>query len=196
LTLLTTQLQNQDPLSPMDSNTFTQQLVEFSQVEQQIDTNTNLQSLISLQSAGEAIQSIPLVGDQIEYNSSTAPLSNGSADFVYSLPSTAATSALVVTNSSGNVVYATTGATSTGTYSFNWNGENNSGETMPNGAYALQVVAQDANGNAITATVQSIGTVSSVGVSNGTTTFNVEGITVPMSELVTVNPANSTASSN
>ena len=46
LTLLTTQLQNQDPMNPMDSNQFTQQLVEFSQVEQQINTNDNLKTII------------------------------------------------------------------------------------------------------------------------------------------------------
>ena len=75
LTLLTTQLQNQDPLSPMDTDQFTNQLVEFSQVEQQIDTNSNLQNLISLQGASETISALPLVGDQIEYNSATASLS-------------------------------------------------------------------------------------------------------------------------
>src|SRR5665213_1167428 len=67
LTLLTTQLQNQDPLSPMDTNTFTQQLVSFSEVEQQIDTNNNLQNLIQLQTANEAISALPLIGDQINY---------------------------------------------------------------------------------------------------------------------------------
>jgi flagellar basal-body rod modification protein FlgD len=196
LTLLTTQLQNQDPLSPMDSNTFTQQLVEFSQVEQQIDTNNNLQSLIQLQTAGETIQSMPLVGDQIEYNSATAPLSDGNADFSYTMPSNAANVTLAVTNSGGNVVYSTTGATSAGQHSFVWNGENYAGENMPNGPYTLNVMATDANNNSITATVQSLGTVTSVAVSNGQPSFILDGITVPMSELVTVNPQNSSAASN
>ncbi len=51
LTLLTTQLQNQDPLSPMDSTEFTNQLVQFSQVEQQITSNQKLDSLLALQLA-------------------------------------------------------------------------------------------------------------------------------------------------
>src|SRR5579863_6146055 len=68
LTLLTTQLQNQDPLSPMDTNTFTQQLVSFSEVEQQINTNNNLQSLIQLQTANEGISALPLVGQTIDYS--------------------------------------------------------------------------------------------------------------------------------
>ncbi len=197
LTLLTTQLQNQDPLSPMDSNTFTQQLVEFSQVEQQIDTNNNLQSLISLQAAGETISSLPLVGDEIEYNSATAPLQNGTASYSYTLPTASQQTELVVSDSSGNIVYNTTGSTSAGTSSFTWNGENNAGTQMPNGgAYTLQVLATGANNSQVQATVQSIGTVSSVAVSNGTTTFNVDGISVPISELVTVNPQNSSSASS
>ncbi len=193
LTLLTTQLQNQDPLSPMDTNTFTQQLVSFSEVEQQIDTNNNLQNLIQLQTTNESISALPLVGQQIEYNSPTAPLENGQASFSYSLPSTAAQSALVVTDSSGNVIYNTAGQTAQGTYSFVWNGQNNAGQQMPNGgAYTLQVVAADASKNPITATVQSIGTVNSVAVTNSQATFDVNGISVPMSELVTVNPNGTT----
>src|SRR5262252_6561989 len=73
LTLLTTQLKNQDPTAPMDSNQFTQQLVEFSAVEQQINTNKNLQSLISLQTSAETINALPMVGKTIQYNESTAP---------------------------------------------------------------------------------------------------------------------------
>jgi flagellar basal-body rod modification protein FlgD len=191
LTLLTTQLQNQDPLSPMDTNTFTQQLVSFSEVEQQIDTNNNLQNLIQLQTTNESISALPLVGQQIEYNSPTAPLENGQAGFSYTLPSTASQSALVVTDSSGNVIYNTAGQTAQGTYSFVWNGQNNAGQQMPDGgAYTLQVVAADASKNPITATVQSIGTVNSVAVANNQATFDVDGISVPLSELVTVNPGN------
>jgi len=195
LTLLTTQLQNQDPLSPMDSNTFTQQLVEFSQVEQQINTNSNLQSLIQLQSAGETISSLPLVGDQIEYNSATAPLQNGQAAFNYTLPTASAKTELVVTDANGNILYNTTGSTTAGTTSFVWNGETNSGQQMPNGGnYTLQVVATDANNNAISSTIESTGTVNSVAVNGGQPTFNVNGISVPMTELVTVNPNSSTSS--
>src|ERR1700722_16689708 len=142
LTLLTTQLQNQDPLSPMDTNTFTQQLVSFSGGEQQIDTNNNLQNLIQLQTTNESISALPLVGQQIQYNSATAPLENGQASFSYTLPSTASQSALVVTDASGNVIYNPAGPTAQGTYSFAWNGQNNAGQQMPNGgAYTLQVVA-------------------------------------------------------
>ncbi len=178
----------------MDSNTFTQQLVEFSQVEQQINTNNNLQSLIQLQSAGETISSIPLVGDQIEYSSATAPLQNGQANFSYTLPTAAAKDELVVTDANGNVLYNAAGSTTAGTSNFVWNGVTNSGQQMPNGGnYTLQVVASNATNNAIAATIESTGTVNSVAVSNGQPTFSVNGISVPMTELVTVKPTSTSS---
>jgi flagellar basal-body rod modification protein FlgD len=189
LTLLTTQLQNQDPLSPMDTNTFTQQLVSFSQVEQQIDTNNNLQSLIGLQTTNESIAALPLVGQQIEYSGASAPLENGQAQFSYSLPSTAAQTALQVTDGNGNVVYASTGETAAGDHSFTWNGKTNGGQQLPDGgAYTLQVIATDANKAAITPTINSIGTVDSVSVANNVASFDVGGVSVPIGSLVSVNP--------
>jgi flagellar basal-body rod modification protein FlgD len=197
LTLLTTQLKNQDPLSPMDTNTFTQQLVSFSEVEQQINTNTNLQSLIQLQTENATISALPLVGHQIAYASATAPIENGQASYSYTLPSAAAQAALVVSDANGNVVYNTSGDTAVGTHDFVWDGKTNAGQQLPDGApYTLQVVARDASNNAITATVQSIGTVKSVAVTGGEATFDVSGITVPMSELVTVDPGKIASSSN
>jgi flagellar basal-body rod modification protein FlgD len=188
LTLLTTQLQNQDPLSPMDTNQFTQQLVAFSQVEQQINTNSNLQQLIALQSAGESISALPLVGQSIEYNSPTAPLTNGSANFVYDLPSAASATGLTVTNAAGNVVYAQQGDTDAGSHLFNWDGKTNAGVQLPDGNYTLKVQAVGADGSALTPAIASVGTVQAVGVENGAATFTVNGLAVPMSQLVTVNP--------
>jgi flagellar basal-body rod modification protein FlgD len=188
LTLLTTQLQNQDPLSPMDTNQFTQQLVSFSQVEQQINTNSNLQQLIQLQGAGESIAALPLVGQNIEYNSATAPLSNGQANFVYDLPSASTSTALTVVDSDGRVVYTQPGETDAGSHAFSWNGKTNAGVQLPNGNYTLKIQAADANGSAVTPSIASIGSVQAVGVENGTATFTVNGMSVPMSELVTVNP--------
>jgi flagellar basal-body rod modification protein FlgD len=188
LTLLTTQLQNQDPLSPMDTNQFTQQLVSFSQVEQQINTNSNLQQLIQLQGAGESIAALPLVGQNIEYNSATAPLSNGQANFVYDLPSKTSATALTVVNANGNVVYTRSGDTTAGTHAFSWNGKTNAGVQLPDGNYTLQIQAVGAGGDKVSPGIASIGTVSAVGVQNGIATFTVGGMSIPLSELVTVNP--------
>ncbi len=197
LTLLTTQLQNQDPLSPMDTNQFTQQLVSFSEVEQQIDTNNNLQQLIQLQSAGQTLAAMPLVGDQIEYNKAQAPLQGGAASYVYTLPSNATQTTLLVQDASGNVVYSAPGETAAGAHSFAWNGQTSSGQQLPDGgAYTLSVVASGKGQSTITPTVQAIGTVSSVSVENGTPTFDVDGISVPMSALVTVLQNHGTSTSS
>src|SRR5437868_15149369 len=83
LTLLTTQLKNQDPLSPMVSNQFTQQLVEFSQVEQQINSNQNLESLISLTKARSATDAVSYLGKTLTFTDGTAPLMNGQAKWAY-----------------------------------------------------------------------------------------------------------------
>jgi flagellar basal-body rod modification protein FlgD len=189
LTLLTTQLKNQDPTSPMDTNQFTQQLVQFSAVEQQINTNNNLKTLISLQTSSEAISALPMVGKTIQYSESTAPLSNGQASFTYTLPTDAAAANLLVEDANGQIVYQTTAATSAGSHSFLWNGQNVAGTTSPNGAYSLAVVAADASGKAISATVTAAGTVDGVSVDNNVPTFDVGGIKVPMSDLLTVQPS-------
>lgn len=197
LTLLTTQLQNQDPLSPMDTDQFTQQLVEFSQVEQQINTNSNLKQLIQLQTDNEAVTAAPLVGDSIEYNSATAGLSGGQAVFSYTLPSNASASTLEVLDANGNVVYATSGNTTAGTYSFTWNGQTSAGLQMPDGGqYSLQVAATGANNSSIQATVAAYGTVNGVSIADNQTTLDVGGVSVPMSELLAINPTLPSSTNN
>ena len=109
LTLLTTQLQNQDPLSPMDSTQFTQQLVEYSQVEQQINTNSNLQNLISLQQAGAGAAAVGYLGKNVTVTNGNAALTNGSATWNYNLPAAAATTTLTVTDATGKTVYTGSG---------------------------------------------------------------------------------------
>src|SRR6202041_3392666 len=76
LTLLTTQLQNQDPLDPLDTNEFTQQLVEFASVEQQVNMNTNLQTLISMQQTSEATSAMQFIGSNVTVSGNTAALSS------------------------------------------------------------------------------------------------------------------------
>src|SRR5579863_6928228 len=118
LTLLTTQLKNQDPTSPMDSNQFTQQLVEFSQVEQQINTNTNLQSLISQGSSNASAMTVGYLGKNVSITNGNASLSNGTANWTYNLGTAAASTTLTVTNSAGTVVYTGPGSVNAGNNSF------------------------------------------------------------------------------
>jgi flagellar basal-body rod modification protein FlgD len=197
LTLLTTQLQYQDPLNPMDSSQFTNQLVEFSEVEQQIKTNSQLSTMITNQTASETISAQSMVGDTIQYNGSQAALENANATWSYDLPSDAKSVTLNVLDSSGDIVYSTSGQTTAGTYPFSWNGKTSGGQQESNGGtYTLQVTATDADGNPITATTTAVGTVTGVNVENNVATFDVSGVEVPMSELVSIVDTPSSSSSN
>ena len=109
LTLLTTQLKNQDPTSPMDSNTFTQQLVMYSQVEQQIDTNTNLKTLISQGTSQAGAIATAYLGKKVSVTNGNASLTGGAANWTYNLGTAAASTQLTVTDANGKTVYTGAG---------------------------------------------------------------------------------------
>jgi flagellar basal-body rod modification protein FlgD len=186
LTLLTTQLKNQDPTSPMDSNQFTQQLVEFSQVEQQINTNTNLQTLITQGTSQAGTFAASYLGRTVSVTNGNASLSNGEADWSYNLGATAASTLLTVTNSAGTVVYNGAGSTTEGNNSFNWNGTDNNGNAVPDGTYTLAVAAQASDGSKITTSVASAGTVSQIDMTGGTPQLVIGNMEVPLSSIAAV----------
>src|SRR5580658_1958290 len=198
LTLLTTQLQNQDPLSPLDSNQFTQQLVMFSQVEQQIQTNSQLTTLIAGQAASETVAALPMVGQTIEYSGNQAVLQNGQAAYSYTLPSAAASASITIQDSGGNTVFQTTTASpSAGANSFVWNGQTTAGQQLPDGGiYTIQVSATAANNTAVTATTAAVGTITGVSVINNAATFNVSGLAVPMTQLLSIITNSPSSASN
>src|ERR1700726_2498848 len=132
LTLLTTQLQHQDPTSPLDPNQFTQELVQFASVEQQINTNTSLSTMISLQQTQQAASALTFLGATVAVSGKTAELANGVANWSYSVtqPSTAT---INITNASGQVVYTTSQSVQPGAQTFTWNGVDSKGTTWPSG---------------------------------------------------------------
>lgn len=187
LTLLTSQLKNQDPLSPMDSTQFTNQLVQFSQVEQQININSNLASLISLTQQSIASNAVNYIGKTIEGPSNNAPLTNSELKASYNLSADAKTVAIAVTNSAGNVVYQTTGDTSAGVHEFDWNGKDSNGNQQPDGTYSLNITALGSDGSAVTTTTTVFGTVTGVTTVNGTQTLIIgNNIGIPVSQVLGV----------
>ncbi len=172
LKLLTTQLQHQDPLSPMDSNQFISQLVAFAGVEQQINSNSNLEKLIGLQNNNLTTSALGYIGKTVEATGDTTALAGGTARFGYSLAGAAAATDLAVLDPSGHVVYATKGEITQGDHSFTWNGQDMNGNTLPDGAYTLRVIAQDAAGNPVSTTTSVFGTVT--GVANDETGLSLE----------------------
>lgn len=204
LTLLTTQLKNQDPLSPMDTDQFTSQLVQFSQVEQQIKTNSELSTMITGQAGAEAVSALPMVGQTIQYNGNQGVLQNGQIGFSFTLPSAGASASVQIKDSSGATVFTKTVSPSAGTQNFIWNGQTSAGVQLPDGGvYTIQVTATSATNTPITATTTAVGTVTGVSVANNAAQFTIGDSTlqVPMSQLVNVlgnqsssSPSSSTAS--
>ena len=187
LTLLTTQVKNQDPTSPMDTTQWTNQLVQYSSVEQEIKSNTYL-STIASNSGSTMSSAVNYIGKTVTASSSTSALANGSANWSYDVGSNAAKVTLKVTDSSGNVVYSGTGDTASGSHTFSWDGTTASGTTDTSGNYTLAVTATDASGNSVTSSVGVSGTVSSVQTdSSGTLTLSLtNGTEVPVSDVTGV----------
>jgi flagellar basal-body rod modification protein FlgD len=185
LQLLTTQLQNQNPLDPLDTNQFTQQLVEFASVEQQINMNTNLQSLITMQQTSQATSALELVGSTVTVGGNSATLSNAtSTAATWSLTTTTpATATVTVTISSGSTAYSGTISLNAGTRSFTWNGQGNTGQTWPDGNYTLSIKATGANGQAVTVSTQ---VQSVVNLKSNPPTLKVNGQDVQISQVSSI----------
>ena len=187
LTLLTTQLQNQDPSSPMDPNQFTTELVQMTGVQQQLLSNQLLQQLVNASPGSGVSSAVGLIGKQVTATSATANLSGGQASWTYNLPSAASSATVSVTNSTGQVVYTGTAPSfAAGADTFSWNGQSNSGVQLPDGTYTLSVAASDASGGAITPTLSVSGAASSVQSVNGTTMITVGSSQVPVSAITNV----------
>lgn len=146
LTMLTVQLKNQDPLSPMDSTEFTNQLVQFSAVEQQIASNKNLENLISVTQTNTKAQAIAYIGHTIEVAGTMVPVQDGKAAFSYTLPEEARSIAVVLKDSSGKVVANLPGNTTAGRHEVEWDGRDTSGNVVEDGPYILSIVATNGEG--------------------------------------------------
>lgn len=140
LTLLTTQLQYQDPLDPMDAAEYTNQLVQYSNVEQAIQTNSKLDNLLNLSIYNLGVQATSYVGKTIQAISDVMPLDEGVSKATYTLSKNVSECTVVVKDMEDKVVYTAKGETSSGAHDFIWNGKNINGEQLPDGAYKIEVL--------------------------------------------------------
>ncbi len=188
LQLLTTQLQNQNPLDPLDTNQFTQQLVEFASVEQQVNMNTNMQTLISMQQTTQATSALQLVGSTVTTGGNAATLSNATnSPATWSLSaSTPATANVTITSSANTTAYTGSLALNAGTQSFTWNGKGNNGQTWPDGTYTISINATGANGQAVTVSTQVQGVVSGVNLAKNPPTLTVNGQNVQIGQITSI----------
>ena len=158
LNLLLTQLKNQDPTAPMDTNTFTSQLVQYSSVEQQINTNTNLNTLIQATQGNTLLNSASLVGKPVEVTSDQLALQNGAAAINFTATSGGPVD-IGVYSASGTKLAGGAVDAKAGANSWSWDGTNqNGGNRLPDGAYKVIVTAAD--GSKVPFTV--LGTASSI----------------------------------
>jgi flagellar basal-body rod modification protein FlgD len=161
LTLLTTQLKNQSPLDPLDTNQFTQQLVQFAGIEQQMKGNASLASLVSIDKAAQATQALAYVGQNVSVDGSTAQFANGTATWNLNAPENA-TSTITITSSTGATAYSGPFTIGKGDASFVWDGKGNDGTSWPAGAYKMSVVGQNAAGKDVAISTEVQGVVDSV----------------------------------
>lgn len=167
LLLLTTQLQNQDPLDPMDSAKFTEQLVQFSGVEQQINTNDKLDSLIAGQYFNEAAQAVGFIGKIVEAEGDQINLEDGVAPIAYDLAGEASEVEILLTDSTGRTVRTLDGPTTAGRHDLVWDGTDDLGNPVADGNYTIQVRATDAEDTTVEATTYTIGKVTGVETVDG-----------------------------
>ena len=185
LTLLTTQLQNQNPLDPLDTNQFTQQLVQFASVEQQMNMNTQLQTLVSLQQTAQNSQALGFVGKTVTVNGTTAPLTNGKAQWTFN-PTSPATATFTVSDSTGQTVFSKTGTVQPGQQAFNWNGLDSSGRQWADGNYTLTVTAVGANGQSVAIPTTVTGMVNSVDLTQSPPLLSIGGQTYTLNQILSV----------
>jgi flagellar basal-body rod modification protein FlgD len=185
LQLLTTQLQHQDPTSPLDPNQFTQELVQFSSVEQQINTNKSLNTMIALQQTQQAASALTFLGTTVAVSGSTAQLANGQAAWNYSVTQPA-NATISITNSSGQVVYSTSQTVQPGAQSFTWNGVDRQGTAWPSGPYTISISAVGASNQSVPVTTQVQGLVTGIDVSKTPPNLTINGQSYPLNQITQV----------
>jgi flagellar basal-body rod modification protein FlgD len=174
LQLLTTQLKNQDPLIPLDNNQFTQQLVEFAQVEQQMKSNDQLSSLVSLEKSAQQTTALAYVGATVVVDGATAQLANGQANWSFNVtkPSTAT---ITIKDSTGQTAYTGNFAVNPGTQNFTWDGRGNDGRVWPAGNYTLTATAVDTNQQSVAISTEVQAVVDSVDLTQDPPQLSING---------------------
>ena len=183
LQLLTTQLKNQNPLDPLDTNQFTQQLVEFSGVEQQLKTNDFLSSLVQANANTTNSNAVNYIGKTVTASGVRSELVNNKAQWNFNI-SDASTVTVNIKDANGNTVYTEQGTMQAGSGTFTWDGKDNQGNTQPAGTYSISMQAVTAEGKSINVSTETTGTVTGVDFTGsepvllvGNTRLNLSGVT-------------------
>ena len=188
MTLLLTQMQNQDPLNPMDNSQMTSQLAQLSTVSG-IDTmNTTLQSLISSYQQSQTLQATSLIGQGVLTAGNSMTLASGSAPFGVNLSTAAGDVQVAIKNSSGETVDTMDlGSQQAGAVPVVWNGTTTTGATAPAGNYTFTVTSTNNGQITDSATGLMYGTVQSVSTGASGVNLNLtNGSTIGLSSVIQV----------
>jgi flagellar basal-body rod modification protein FlgD len=185
LTLLTTQLRNQSPLDPLDTNQFTAQLVQFAGVEQQLRTNETLTSLLNLNAAGTATSAVGFIGSTITADGATTRLENNKADWQVNVPRGGAAT-ITIKDAKGSVVQTLTKSLVAGDQTYSWDGTTSTAQKAPPGEYTITIDAKDTAGVAMTATTKISGVVDGVDFTGSIPTLKIGTISVPIDQVKSV----------
>jgi flagellar basal-body rod modification protein FlgD len=174
LQLLTTQLKNQNPLDPLDTNQFTQQLVQFAQVEQQLKSNDQLAALVSLQKTTQATAALDFVGATVAVDGSTAKLADGEASWRLQVPKPVISN-VIIKSSTGQTVYSGSFSMNTGVQEFVWDGKGNNGVQWPAGDYTISITATDTTGQTVAVPTEVEATVDSADLTKDPPALEIAG---------------------
>jgi flagellar basal-body rod modification protein FlgD len=192
LTLLTTQLQNQNPLDPLDTNQFTQQLVQFAGIEQQMKGNAALTSLVNIEKSAASTQALVFVGQNVAVDGGTAQFANGSATWNLNAPADANTTISITSATTGQTAYSGPFSVKAGNASFVWDGKGNDGTSWPAGAYKMTVVGKDSTGNSVAVSTEVQGTVDSVDLTASPPLLSIGGQNYTVDQIKRIVKAGST----
>lgn len=185
LTLLTTQLRNQNPLDPLNTEQFTQQITQYTGVEQQLRTNDLLQRLVNNQSGGSLTSALGFLGNNIVANGDSAQLSNGQANWTLNATSNV-NATITITNATGQIVRTDQLPLQAGSTNYQWNGRDDTGVAQANGSYQIAITARSSDGTQQTVSTRSSGRVTAVDLSNGEAILTVNGAKVKLSDVTSV----------
>ncbi|MTI18974.1 flagellar hook capping protein [Rhodobacteraceae bacterium RKSG542] len=185
LSLLTTQVQNQDPLNPMDTAEYTSQLVEYSMVEQQIASNNNLELLLEQLKTQSASLFVGYIGNTVTAYGDSANLTNGEARWNY-ISDGIGTASVEIRNEQGAVVYSGETSITEGEGTYKWDGTLSSGGKAPDGVYSVQMSVVDETGTSSLLDTIVSGTVDEVDFSTGEIMLHVGGLTIPVGNITSV----------
>ena len=182
LTLLTTQLKNQNPLDPLDTNQFTQQLVQFAQVEQQLKQNDQLATLISIEKSAQATTALAFVGSTVAVDGTTAALTRGQATWSFNVPKPVSAT-ITIQSANGQTAYSGTFTMNAGTQSFTWDGRDGKGAQWPDGNYTILITGKDASGQTVAIPSEIEGVVDSVDLSKNPPLLSIGDQTFPLDKI-------------